>query len=403
MGEAEGCQLRLLWKVHVCGRENPRDRLAAGSDRLRVRSRRRRDAPCRRPELRHARVRRPHARPAGSTPGASACSDLVALAADPPAGLEPGGSARAVVRDRRARAPLGRRRASCIRTSTTATAAGSRSGARRSTRPCRRRSPRSRGAAAGRRRRVRRRPRRDRARPLPGASSTRSRATGFAPIASASSAVLPRRPSALELFVDGLAAGESVLPPHSGYAALKRQLSRWVYDGLGALARGSAAAWKLSLRLDERTVGERDGARPRAVAAGGGRPDARPARVARVGRRRRDLRVPARERSAEGLHPAARRDRAAARRARHRVRRRRADGGELDVDTAGVFLREAMPQLEELGVPVLLPRAWVRSPSRLRVNLTATSRRPDRALERAALDGGADALRLAARGRRRRR
>ena len=35
----------------------------------------------------------------------------------------------------------------------------------------------------------------------------------------------------------------------------------------------------------------------------------------------------------------------------------------LDVDAAGVFLREAMPQLEERGVPVLLPTAWVRSPA----------------------------------------
>lgn len=47
----------------------------------------------------------------------------------------------------------------------------------------------------------------------------------------------------------------------------------------------------------------------------------------------------------------------------------------LDVETAGVFLREAMPQLGERGVPVLLPKAWVRS-ERLRVNLTATSRDP---------------------------
>ncbi len=65
-------------------------------------------------------------------------------------------------------------------------------------------------------------------------------------------AVVPRRPSALELFVDGLTAAESVLPPHSGYAALRRQLSRWVYDGLGALARGSEASWRLAVHLDER-------------------------------------------------------------------------------------------------------------------------------------------------------
>src|SRR5207244_2779902 len=66
---------------------------------------------------------------------------------------------------------------------------------------------------------------------------------------------LARRPSALELFVDGLAGADSLLPPHSGYAALRRQLARWVYDGLGRLARASQAPWKLSLHLDERTVG----------------------------------------------------------------------------------------------------------------------------------------------------
>src|SRR5947207_4113287 len=65
---------------------------------------------------------------------------------------------------------------------------------------------------------------------------------------------LPRRPSALELYVEGLSGAESLLPTHSGYAELKRRLSRWVYDGLGTLARGSEASWKLSLHLDERTV-----------------------------------------------------------------------------------------------------------------------------------------------------
>ncbi|MGI8421262.1 MAG: hypothetical protein ACR2MU_03225, partial [Gaiellaceae bacterium] len=60
------------------------------------------------------------------------------------------------------------------------------------------------------------------------------------------------RPSALELFLDGLSAPEAVLPRHSGYAALERRLSRWVDTGLG---RPSAAPWKLGLRLDERGSG----------------------------------------------------------------------------------------------------------------------------------------------------
>jgi hypothetical protein len=46
---------------------------------------------------------------------------------------------------------------------------------------------------------------------------------------------------------------------------------------------------------------------------------------------------------------------------------------ELDADEVASFLRELMPSLEELGVPVLLPAAWVRSSRTLRANLTATS------------------------------
>src|SRR5205823_2400713 len=48
---------------------------------------------------------------------------------------------------------------------------------------------------------------------------------------------------------------------------------------------------------------------------------------------------------------------------------------ELDHDEVRAFLREAMPRLEERGVPVLLPAAWLDAPSRLQVNLTATSHR----------------------------
>ena len=39
------------------------------------------------------------------------------------------------------------------------------------------------------------------------------------------------------------------------------------------------------------------------------------------------------------------------------------------------FLRDAIPRLEELGVPVLLPSDWLRSASKLRVNLKATTKR----------------------------
>ncbi len=57
------------------------------------------------------------------------------------------------------------------------------------------------------------------------------------------------RPTALELFLDGLSASEPELPHHAGYAALNRRLSRWLDEGLG---RRSSAPWKLGLHLDER-------------------------------------------------------------------------------------------------------------------------------------------------------
>jgi hypothetical protein len=186
---------------------------------------------------------------------------------------------------------------------------------------------------------------------------------------------LPRRPSALELFVDGLAGEESLLPPHSGYAALKRQLSHWVYDGLGTLARGSEAAWKLSLHLDEREVGgetelvlelwlqaEDDPtlSLPASLVWEGGEDIFS---FLRASDPRKDFTLQLAE--LEALL------------AEHGIRFGGADSTEvkLDVDTAGVFLRESMPKLQEHGVPVLLPSAWVRAPSRLRVNLKATSRR----------------------------
>jgi len=186
---------------------------------------------------------------------------------------------------------------------------------------------------------------------------------------------LPVRPSALDLYLEGLVAAESLLPPHSGYAALRRQLARWVYDGLGVLARGSEARWKLSLHLDERTEGgdtelvlelwlqaEDDPllSLPAALVWEGG---ADIFSFLRSSDPRDDL-----TRQLAELEPLF---------SAHGIRFDGAESTEakLDVDAAGVFLRESMPQLEESGVPVLLPSAWVRAPSRLRVNLKATSRR----------------------------
>ena len=50
-----------------------------------------------------------------------------------------------------------------------------------------------------------------------------------------------------------------------------------------------------------------------------------------------------------------------------------ADGATLDREEAQTFLRELMPKLDERGVPVLLPSAWLRAPSRIRASLTARS------------------------------
>src|SRR5207244_2663938 len=51
---------------------------------------------------------------------------------------------------------------------------------------------------------------------------------------------------------------------------------------------------------------------------------------------------------------------------------------ELPADEVRSFLRDVLPRLEEHGVPVLLPAAWMRAPRRLRVNLHATSPEPGR-------------------------
>jgi hypothetical protein len=182
---------------------------------------------------------------------------------------------------------------------------------------------------------------------------------------------LGRRPSALEAFLDGLTAPDSTLPAHSGYAALKRQLSRWVYDGLGALARGSAASWKLAVHLDERAHGlvlelwlqaEDDPSLslPASLVWEGGGDIFSFLRAS-------DPRAALVEQIAE-LEPVL---------AAYDIRFEgdRVTEATLGVEETGRFLREAMPRLEEAGVPVLLPTAWVRTPTRLRLDLTASSRR----------------------------
>jgi len=184
--------------------------------------------------------------------------------------------------------------------------------------------------------------------------------------------VQPKRRSAagaLELFLEGLTAADPALPPHSGYSALERRLSRWVDEGLGTLP---SSRWTLGLHLDEREPASGElvlevwlqaeddptlGLPASLLWDGGGDVFG----FLRAGNPRRDLFARLAEIEPlladagiafDELEP---------------------DEAVVDAETAPRFLREAMPALAALGIPVLLPSAWVRAPSRLRVNLTASA------------------------------
>src|SRR5438445_561391 len=154
-----------------------------------------------------------------------------------------------------------------------------------------------------------------------------------------------------------VSVGELIrLPEHSGYSTLEGRLTKWVDDGLSQL---SAAPWKLALHLDERdpaagltlelwlqaeddpTLGL-----PASLLWSGGEDVFA---FFRASDPRRAL-----VRTLADIEPLL------------------AEGGiafpeveptevPLDPDAVRFFLRDAMPQLEELGVPVLLPAEWLRS------------------------------------------
>jgi hypothetical protein len=181
------------------------------------------------------------------------------------------------------------------------------------------------------------------------------------------------RPSAPELFLDGLTSAEPDLPPHAGLGALERRLTDWVDHGL---ERRSAAPWLLSLHLDEHTDPE---------------PGSSSTVVLELWLQAADdptLALPTSLLHDGGDAVFGFLRSADPRTAVHRqlglIEPILAEGGlafdpieptMIDLDDAAVrfVLRDAIPRLEELGVPVLLPRNWVSSTSRLRVNLTATS------------------------------
>ena len=178
-----------------------------------------------------------------------------------------------------------------------------------------------------------------------------------------------RTRTATELFLEGLTAPTPELPEHPGYSALEKRLTKWVDDGLSQL---SAAPWQLALHLDER---ESDGltlelwlqaeddptvSLPAALLWSGGESvfaffrasDPRRALIQRL------VEIePLLAEGGIGFDP----DEPAQ--------------AHLDPEAVRFFMREAMPKLEELGVPVLLPGEWLRSAAKLRVNLRATSPR----------------------------
>ncbi len=227
------------------------------------------------------------------------------------------------------------------------------------------------------RRRVRRRPRRARSRPLrlcrrpdrPRPIGGRRRATRQPGDAD--------RPSAPESVPRRAHLGRSrAARPTPASARSSDDSTDWVDRGL---ERRSSAPWLLSLRLDEREhrAGPRATPRRSCSSSGSRRPTTRhsPSPTSVPARRRR--RVFGFLRSAD--------PRIAVHRQLGLIEPVLAAGGlafdpvapttiELSDDDVRFVLRTAIPRLEELGVPVLLPRNWVSSASsRLRVNLTATS------------------------------
>ena len=181
------------------------------------------------------------------------------------------------------------------------------------------------------------------------------------------------RPSAPEVFLDGLTSDDPELPLHGGLGALERRLTDWVDRGL---ERRSSAPWLLSLRLDERGEPSESGSTPLVLELWLQAADdptlSLPTSLLYDGGdavfgflRSADPRI-AVHRQLGLIEPVL------------------AGGGlafdtaaptavELSDDDVRYVLRTAIPRLEEIGVPVLLPRNWVTSASKLRVNLTATS------------------------------
>ena len=176
------------------------------------------------------------------------------------------------------------------------------------------------------------------------------------------------RDSAPERLLAALHSDDPTLPADGGYAALERRLSAWVDGGLG---RRSRAPWNVGLRLDEQDE-PGDGSRVVVELLLQAADDPTLALPASLLQRDEDVFSFLRDGDPRG----------AIERRLETIGPILADAGLppldaempeaiLDHDQVRALLAHARPRLEELGVPVLLPRAWVASQSSVRVNLVA--------------------------------
>jgi SNF2-related domain/SNF2 Helicase protein/Helicase conserved C-terminal domain len=175
------------------------------------------------------------------------------------------------------------------------------------------------------------------------------------------------RRTAVDSFLAGLSSPDPELPQNASYAGLERRLTRWVDSGL---AEVKETTWRLGLHLDERP---RDALALELWLHADDDPtlslpvsllwDAGDDAFAFVrsgdplGDLERDLAELRPLLATEGIEFDDEQPFAVA----------------LDAETVSYFLRDLMPKLDERGVPVALPSAWLRAPTRLRANVTARS------------------------------
>ncbi|MDX6579848.1 MAG: hypothetical protein QOJ47_1397, partial [Gaiellales bacterium] len=173
------------------------------------------------------------------------------------------------------------------------------------------------------------------------------------------------RSQAVEAMLRSLAASEPDLPAGPTYRALARRLEHWVDLGLQQMRE---AHWRLGLHLDERPG--RDALALELWLHAGDDPTlSLPASLLWQGGdgfafvREGDPYTDLDEQLAE-LAPLL---------ATGGIAFDEEEPSEVSLDTEDVsfFLRELMPSLEERGVPVVLPSAWVRAPARIRANVSA--------------------------------